>query len=311
MGWNLFRSGGDPASRIRSLRERRNAVLLAHLYERPEVQDVADHVGDSLELSRIAASTPASVIVFCSVRFMAETAKILSPGKTVLLPVKGAGCPLADFATPEQVRNARREHPAAAVVSYVNTSAAVKAVSDYCCTSANALQVVESVPGDEVVFLPDRNLGRWVAAQTSKKVHLWPGHCPTHQNIRARDVERLRQEHPKARVLAHPECSDDVRDLADLCLSTSQMVRHCGSSSPGTFIICTETGIRHRLEACAPANTYLFPGGGAVCPNMKKTTLADVVDSLEEMKHEIVLEPDVIEDARRALDAMLAVRATR
>ena len=306
MVWSLFKKPEDMIKRIQALKKEKNAVILAHTYERPEVQDVADHVGDSLELSRIASKTDADVIVFCSVRFMAETAKILSPGKKVLLPVKGAGCPLADYADPAKVLAAKARHPQAAVVSYVNTSAAVKALSDYCCTSANAPQVVNAIPNDEILFVPDRHLGRWTAEQTGKNIHLWEGHCPTHQNIKARDIVELKKTHPKAEVLVHPECCDEVRSLADSCLSTAQMLRHCASSSADTFILGTETGLLHQLNKKVPGKKYLFPGKGPICPNMKKTFLEDVVASLEEMKHEIIRPEDVIAGARKALDAMLA-----
>jgi quinolinate synthase len=306
MGWELFRKDKDLLPRLQELRHRRNAVLLAHIYERPEVQDVADHVGDSLELSRIAAKTDADVIVFCSVRFMAETAKILSPQKTVLLPVRGAGCPLADFATPEQVLEAKRRHPNAAVVSYVNTSAEVKALSDYCCTSANAPQVVSAIPPGEVLFVPDRHLGKWTAEQTGRELILWDGHCPTHQTIRAKDLVELKRRHPEAEVLVHPECCEEVRALADACMSTAQMLRHCAASPANIFLLGTEIGILHQLEKRVPGKRFLFPGKGPLCPNMKKTFLEDIVASLEEMKHEIVLSPEVIQGAQRALSAMVA-----
>ncbi len=311
MAWNLFKKPEDLVRRIGELKRERNAVILAHTYERPEVQDVADHVGDSLELSRIAAKTDASVIVFCSVRFMAETAKILSPQKTVLLPVKDAGCPLADFADVGKLREARARHPKAAVVAYVNTSAAVKALSDYCCTSANAPQVVKAIPNDEILFVPDRHLGKWSAEQTGKVVRLWEGHCPTHQRIRASDILELKKAHPEAEVLVHPECCDEVRALADACLSTAQMLRHCAASASDTFILGTEIGVGHPLRKRHPGKTFLFPGKGPLCPNMKKTFLEDVVASLEGMKHEILLPEDVIVGARKALDAMMAAVPAR
>ncbi len=306
MAWRLFRKDEDLVRKITELRKTRNAVILAHFYERPEVQDVADHVGDSLELSRIASKTDADVIVFCSVRFMAETAKILSPRKKVLLPVWGAGCPLADFADAAQIRAAKAEYPQAAVVSYVNTSAEVKALSDYCCTSANALQVVNAVPNEEIIFVPDRNLGRWVAEQTGKRIHLWEGQCPTHQHIRAKDVAALKAAHPDAEVLVHPECGDEVRSLATHCLSTAQMLRYCEASTAKQFILGTEMGLLHQLNKKVPGKLFLFPGNGPVCPNMKKTFLKDVADSLGEMKHEILLPEDIITSSRRALDVLLS-----
>jgi quinolinate synthase len=311
MSLDLFLDDAELASRIRALKKERNAVILAHSYERPEVQDIADHVGDSLELSRLAAASPADVIVFCSVHFMAETAKILSPQKLVLLPAAEAGCPLADMITPAQLEAAKAEHPAAAVVAYVNCSAEIKAMADVCCTSANALQVVESVPQDEVLFVPDQHLGRWVQKQTSKKLILWAGCCPTHQRMKVKDILDLKRQYPDAEVVVHPESQEDICNLADAILSTSQMLRYCQASKARTFIIGTEMGMLHRLRSAMPDRTFLSPSKGLLCPNMKMTQLEDVYESLKELKHPIEVPEPVRVRALKALDGMLAAVPTK
>jgi quinolinate synthase len=293
---------------IREWKERRRAVILAHNYQRPEVQDIGDFVGDSLELSRKAAETEAEVIVFCGVHFMAETASILSPGKTVLLPDPKAGCPMADMITAEALRKKKEEHPGVPVVCYVNSSAAVKALSDICCTSSNALAVVESLPGDAVLFVPDYNLGHWVSTRTAKRVILWDGFCPTHVWIKPADVARRRAEHPAAVVMVHPECSPDVVEAADEVLSTGQMLKAARASAAREFIIGTEMGILHRLEKENPGKTFLHLSGHAVCPNMKKITLEKVLESLRTMKPEVRVDEPEASAARRALDRMLAVK---
>ena len=256
MSLDLFLDDAELLSRIGRLKKERNAVILAHSYERPEVQDAADYVGDSLELSRLAAQTDADVIVFCSVHFMAETAKILSPQKTVLLPSAEAGCPLADMITPAQLNLEKAKRPKAAVVAYVNCSAEIKAMADVCCTSANALQVVEAVPQDEVLFVPDQHLGRWVQKHSTKKMTLWAGCCPTHQRMKPKDILDLKRQYPEALVLVHPESSEGLCNLADEVLSTSQMLRYCESSPASTFIIGTEMGMLHRLRKSMPEKTF-------------------------------------------------------
>lgn len=311
MSLDIFLDDAELAARIGELKRERNAVILAHSYERPEVQDVADYVGDSLELSRLAAQTDADVIVFCSVHFMAETAKILSPEKTVLLPAAEAGCPLADMITPEQLEAERAKHPGAAVVAYVNCSAEIKAMADVCCTSANALQVVEGVPERDVLFVPDRHLGRWVQRHSSKNVILWAGCCPTHQRMKVKDILALRAQHPDAEIVVHPESAEEICDMADAVLSTSQMLRYCEASPSRKFIIGTEMGMLHRLKRACPDKEFLLPSKGLICPNMKMTQLEDVVAALENLQFEITVPEDVRVRARRSLDRMLEVLPVR
>ncbi len=311
MSLDSFVADDELLGRIRKLKKERHAVILAHWYQRPEVQDAADHVGDSLELSKIAAKTDAEVIVFCSVRFMAETAKILSPRKTVLLPSAGAGCPLADTITAGQLETERRKHPGAAVVAYVNCSAEIKALADYCCTSANAQQVVDQVPEKDILFVPDRHLGRWVQKHSAKNVILWNGGCPTHQRFTAQDVLDCKKAHPRAELIAHPECDEAITDLADAVMSTSQMLRYCQKSPSNEFIIGTEMGLLHRLRATMPDKVFIQPSKGLVCPNMKMTRLEDLHASLVEMKTVIELPETLRLKALRSLDAMLSVLPTR
>ena len=294
--------------RIAEGRRARNAVILAHSYQRPEVQDVADFVGDSLELSRTAADADADVIVFCGVRFMAESAAILSPSRTVLLPVLEAGCPMADMITAAQLREEMGRHPDAVVVCYVNSDAEVKAESDICCTSANAVRVVESVPADrEVLFVPDRNLGRYVERRTGRRMILWPGHCATHSRLTADEVREARAVHPAAVVMVHPECELEVIDEADMALSTSQMVRYVEAERPAEVIVGTEMGIIHRLKAASPETAFHIPSSSLICPTMKLTTLESVARALDENVHVIEVPSAVRERAVSSLEAMLAV----
>jgi quinolinate synthase len=291
---------------ITRLKRERRAVILAHNYQISEVQDVADFVGDSLELSRKAAAvSDAEVIVFCGVRFMAETAKLLSPDKIVLLPEPDAGCPMCDMAPVQQVRERKAELPGRPVVSYVNTTAAVKAESDICCTSANAIEIVESLPEDEILFLPDRNLGSWVAEHTTKKIILWNGYCIVHQRILPQHIQVLKAEHPQAEVVVHPECSPEVRQLADAVRSTSGILRYCRESSAQSFIIGTEVGILHRLQKENPGKQFFAPAPLAVCANMKLTTLEKVLWALQEMVHPIEIPAEIAAPAKRAIDRML------
>jgi quinolinate synthase len=264
-------------------------------------------VGDSLELSRLAAKTDADVIVFCSVLFMAETAKILSPQKTVLLPSSEAGCPMADMITPEQLAIAKAKNPHAAVVAYVNCSAEIKSMADVCCTSANAIQVVNAMPQDEILFVPDQHLGRWVQQHTDKKMILWPGCCPTHQRMKAKDILDLKKQYPEAVVVVHPEANEDICNMADAVLSTSQMLRFCQASPASVFIIGTEMGLLHRLRTTMPEKTFLQPSKGLICPNMKMTQLEDVYEALKELQHSIEVPEAIRVKALRALDGMLAV----
>jgi len=293
---------------IKALKREREAIILAHNYQRPEVQDIADYTGDSLELSRIAARTDAKVIVFCGVQFMAETAAILSPDKTVLLPVREAGCPLADMATSEQLRKSREEHPDAAIVSYVNTTAAVKAESDICCTSANAVRVVNSIENEKVIFVPDRNLGRHAARNSDKDIILWEGWCPTHISLYADDVLRCRQEHPEASFMAHPECSPEVLELADEIASTAGMLAYASKSKANQFIVGTEMGLVHRLRKENPEKKFYLPTEYMICPTMKMTSLEKVLLSLDKMEHVITIPEEIRVSACKALDAMLAVK---
>ncbi len=292
---------------IQRLREERNAVLLVHNYQRAEVQDIADFTGDSLGLSRQAAQTEADVIVFCGVHFMAQTAKLLSPAKTVLLPEKDAGCPMADMIDPELLREFKAEHPGAPVVAYVNTTAEVKAESDICCTSANAEEVVRSLDADKILFVPDQNLGRWVARHVlEKEVILYGGFCPTHHDITGEQVLEVKRAHPEAEIMAHPECTSEVLDLADAVLSTSGMLRYAQSSDAAEFIVVTELGMLHPLAVENPGKTF-YTITGAICPNMKLTTLGSVRRSLADNVHEIDIDPAIAEKARRAVQRMVEI----
>jgi quinolinate synthase len=294
--------------KIKALKQQRHAVILAHNYQEPEVQDLADVTGDSLGLSIQAARTDAEVIVFCGVMFMAETAAILSPDKTVLIPDPHAGCPMADMITADQLRDLKTKHPDARVVCYVNSTAEVKAESDYCCTSSNAVELVASLPADqEILFVPDQNLGRHVQRETGRRVILWPGYCRSHVFITPEDIEKARREHPGAMVLAHPECKDEVKEQADALLSTGQMLAHVKQAGASTFIIATEIGILHSLKQANPEGTYVAASARAFCENMKKITLDKVLWSLEDMQHHVQVLPDIAERAKQALDRMIAV----
>jgi quinolinate synthase len=300
---------------IRELAREHDAVILAHNYQRPEVQDVATYVGDSLGLSRQAAATDASTIVFCGVHFMAETAAILSPGKTVLLPDPDAGCSLAASITAEQLREWKAQHPGATVVSYVNTSAEVKAESDYCCTSGNARQVIEAIPRDqEILFLPDLYLGLWLENVTGRKLIVWMGECHVHAGIRPADIERWQEEAPDAELLVHPECGCASQAMAFAnerthILSTEQMVNFAQRSPKRRFIIATETGIIHRLEREVPGKQFEPVREDAVCRYMKLTTLEKVRDSLRAGKHRVVVDPETAAKARLALERMVSIGA--
>ena len=294
--------------RIAQLKKKRNAVILVHNYQRGEVQDVGDFVGDSLGLSQQAAATTAGVILFCGVHFMAETAKIVSPGKTVLIPDPNAGCPMANMVTVRELREAKRLHPAAVVVTYVNSSAAVKAESDICCTSANAVKVVASIPRErEVLFVPDRNLGAWVESQLGRKLILWDGYCPTHQRILPDFVANLKREHPAAVVVVHPECMRETIALADKVASTTGILRFCAESPAKEFIIGTEVGILHRLRKENPLKAFYEVSPLCDCPNMKLVTLEKVLWSLEDMQYEVTVPEAVLAGARKAIERMLAI----
>ncbi|MBN1795452.1 MAG: quinolinate synthase NadA [Sedimentisphaerales bacterium] len=294
--------------KIRKLKNERNAVILAHNYQRGEIQDLADFCGDSLALSIEASKTDAEVIVFCGVRFMAETAAILSPQKTVLLPDKTAGCPMADMITAEQLRELKAEHPGALVVCYVNSSAEVKAESDYCCTSSNAVELVKSLPADKkILFVPDKNLGAFVAERTGRDVILWPGYCPTHIYITADDIQNAKSKYPDAVIMSHPECNKEVRELSDELLSTGQMLKFVKKSPAKQFIIGTEKGIIHTLKKENPNAEYISPTERAICPNMKKITIDKVLWSLEEMKTLVTVKQEIRDKAKKALERMVEI----
>ncbi|HEY6838977.1 MAG TPA: quinolinate synthase NadA [Geobacteraceae bacterium] len=297
----------DVKQQIRALLKKRNAILLAHNYMRDEVQEIADITGDSLGLSIEAAKTTADVIVFCGVHFMAESAAILSPQKTVLLPRLDAGCPMADMVTVEGLLEMKKEHPGVPVVTYVNSSAAVKAVSDICCTSANALKVVNSLPDREVIFVPDRNLGRYVARFSDKAFHFWDGYCPTHERLKPEAVVALKAEHPDALFICHPECNPAVVALADHVCSTTGMYDYCRKSSAKRFIIGTEAGILFRLRRENPDKEFILASRSLICPNMKLTSLEDIATALESMAPVVTVPEDVRVAAKRALDRMIAI----
>jgi quinolinate synthase len=292
---------------VRRLKSEKEVVILAHNYQVPEIQDIADFVGDSLELARKARDVGgARIIAFCGVRFMAETAKILNPSKKVLLPAKDAGCPLADMASPGAVAQMKQQHPGAWVVSYVNTTAAVKALTDVCCTSGNAVEVVRNVPSGKVIFLPDANLGYYVQKRVpEKQIILWDGSCFVHRQFSLDDLMRARVAHPEAEVLVHPECNPEVQDAADFILSTSGMLGRAKESPKQELIIGTEEGLIHRLNIENPGKRFYSLGAPRMCFNMKKTTLDLLKTALEQEVDEIVLEQSVMDQARYALEAMI------
>ena len=293
---------------IEKLKAKRNAVILAHNYQPGEIQDLADFTGDSLGLSIQASKTDADVIVFCGVRFMAETAAILSPGKTVLLPEESAGCPMADMINAKQLRQLKQENPDALVVCYVNSSAEVKAESDYCCTSANAVEVVNSLPEDQrIIFVPDQHLGQFVAERTGRKLILWPGYCTTHVFITVDDIKAAKAKHPDAIVMAHPECTEPVKEISDELLSTGQMLKFAAKSEAKQFIIATETGIIHTLRKENPEAEFYPASERAICPNMKKITIDKVISSLENMQYRVTVDETVGLRARKALERMVEI----
>lgn len=287
------------------LKRERNALFLVHNYQKPEVQEIADFLGDSLGLAKEAAETDTQMIVFCGVRFMAETAKILSPEKTVLLPRKDAGCPMAGMITREELKALKARHPDAKVVSYVNTSADVKAESDVCCTSANAVQVVRNVEADKIIFTPDKNLASYCQRFVDKEIIPWSGYCYVHERITKEEVLQAKQRYPDAVVLVHPECNPSVIDIADQVLSTSGMVDFAKRSERKRFLIGTEQGLIYRLKKECPGKEFYAAGTAKLCRNMKLTALEDVLASLREERYAIELPADIIKSARRALEAML------
>jgi quinolinate synthase len=298
----------DIVAEIKRLAKERNAVILAHTYQRGDVQDIAHVVGDSLALSQEAAKSKADVIVFCGVHFMAETAAVLAPTKTVLLPDLDAGCSLAATADAAQVRAWKAHHPGVVVVAYVNTTAEVKAESDYCCTSSNAVRVVESIPADkEILFLPDMFLGQFVREKTGRKIHLWPGSCHVHYAIKDEDIEAQKKAHPGVELMVHPECGclSSALKHADFIASTSGMVRHAKESPNKSFLVATETGILHTMKKENPGKTFIPVARAAQCEFMKKITVEKVLWSLQSLKHRITVPPDIAAKARLAIDRMV------
>ncbi len=292
--------------KIAKLKKQRKAVILAHNYQPGEIQDLAEFTGDSLGLSIKAAQTDAEVVVFCGVLFMAETAAILSPQKTVLLPAKDAGCPLADMITAEQLRELKAKHPDALVVCYVNSPAEVKAESDYCCTSANAVELVGSLPDDkQVIFVPDQHLGQFVAQKTGRDLILWPGYCHVHVVITEDDIKNAKAKYPDAVVMAHPECTEPVKQLSDQILSTGQMLNFVVHSDAKRFIVATENGIIHTLKKKKPDAEFIPASEKGICPNMKKITLDKVIASLEDMKYHIKVPEEIRLKATKALNRMV------
>ena len=298
----------DLIDKIAKLKKQKDAVILVHNYQISEVQDIADHRGDSLELSRIAAKSDKKIIVFCGVYFMAETASILCPDKKVLIPDPKSGCPMADMITPSDVRELRERHPGAVVVGYVNTSADVKAELDICCTSTNAVDIVSKLdPHLDVIFVPDKYLGDFVSKKTGRRLILWDGYCATHVRIMPEDIVKQLRSHPKAKIMVHPECRAEVVEMADYALSTGKMCVLARESRDKEFIVGTEIGIVYRLTRDNPGKMFYPASEHAICPNMKRNTLEKVLWALEEEKHEVCVSEDVRRRARAALDKMLAL----
>lgn len=295
-------------SRIKAAKEELDAVILAHYYQLPEIQEVADHVGDSFALSRLAAELDHEVIVFCGVDFMAESAKLLSPEKTVLLPVRDAGCPMADMAGASEVKRLQQAHPEAAVVSYVNSTTEVKAQSLVCCTSSNAIKVIRSLPHQKIIFLPDKNLGAYAAAQIPEKEFIvFDGYCPPHNDIPADAAVQARKEHPHALLLVHPECPGEVRQNADFIGSTAQIIQHVHDSGHKEFIIGTEEGILHPLRKQNPDKKFYLLSQELTCRDMKKTTSEALLESLTKRKHQVHIDEGLARLARKPLERMLKV----
>ena len=295
---------------ILRLKKERKAVILAHNYQRGEIQDLADFTGDSLGLTQQAAKTDAEVIVFCGVHFMAETAAIMNPDKTVLIPDLEAGCSLAAMISGESLRRWKAEHPGAVVVSYINCTADVKAESDYICTSTNALKIVEAVPpGKEILFAPDQFLGTWVKQQTGRKMHLWPGYCHVHNRIDTDRIKTLKDDHPKAKFVMHPECGclTSCMPLADRVVSTEGILNHCRESKDSEFIVGTEVGILHRLKKESPEKTFYPAADEASCEFMKLNTLEKLLWSLEDLEHKVVVPEEIARKGRRAIERMLEI----
>ena len=299
----------DLIHRVIKLKNQKDAVILAHNYQIGEVQDIADFVGDSFQLSIKASKTKHKIIVFCGVHFMAETAKIISPDRKVLIPDKNSGCPMADMISASQLKKLKNENPGAVVVCYVNTSAEVKALSDICCTSSNAVNIVKSIPKNKrIIFIPDKYLGDYVRKQTGREFILWNGYCPTHIMINVKDIIQLKKDNLDAVVIVHPECTPDVIDIADKVASTGGMIKYIAGSRKDKFIIGTEIGIIHRLKKENPDKTFYPATSKAICPNMKLINLEKIIWSLEEERYIIDIPEEIIRKARSAIDRMIAIK---
>jgi len=296
------------AKKIRELKKKHNAVILAHNYQLPEVQDIADQVGDSLELARASRAVKADTIVFCGVHFMAETAKIFNPEKLVLMPDIHAGCPMANMITPERLQREKDAHPRAAVITYINSTAEIKAMADICCTSANGVKVARSLKELEILFVPDKYLGSYVArAVPDKTFHLYNGYCPTHMLFSKDGIAKLRAKYPGARVVVHPECRTDVQEIADTICSTSQMITYARENAADTFIIGTEIGMLHRLQKEVPGKKFIPGNPYALCPNMKLTTLEKILWSLEDSSTAITVDETIRKKAYQVIERMVAL----
>lgn len=294
--------------RLAQLKKERNAIILAHYYQRDEIQEVADFRGDSFLLAQKAAQTDADVIVFCGVHFMGESAKILAPNKTVLIPDERAGCPMADMVNVEGLKALKRQHPNATVVTYINSSAEVKAETDICCTSANAVKVIQSVDSDEIIWVPDKNLGHYVSQFTDKKMIIWEGYCNTHDMLTVKDVMEMKAQHPNAQFVVHPECRPEVVKLGDFVGSTTAIIKYCKESDCQEFIVGTEDGTGYQLRKDSPDKTFHFATKFLVCPNMKVNNLKKVVKCLETMQPQVYVPPHIAEKAKLSLERMLQVK---
>ncbi|ANY66481.1 quinolinate synthase [Paenibacillus sp. BIHB 4019] len=294
--------------RLMQLKKERNAIILAHYYQRDEIQEVADFRGDSFLLAQKAAQTDADVIVFCGVHFMGESAKILAPNKTVIIPDERAGCPMADMVNVDGLRKLKAQHPNATVVTYINSSAEIKAETDICCTSANAVNVVNSVEGQDVIWVPDKNLGHYVQQKTDKNMIIWEGYCNTHDMLTVKDVEEMKAKHPNAQFVVHPECRPEVVELGDFVGSTTAIIKYCKESDCKEFIVGTEDGTGYQLRLDSPEKTFLFASKYLVCPNMKVNNLKKLVKCLETMQPQIYVPPHVADQARLSLERMLLVK---
>ncbi len=292
---------------IKRLKKEKNACILAHYYQEPEIQDIADYLGDSLKLAQIAMTTSADIIVFCGVHFMAETAKILNPKKKVLLPVLHAGCKMADMISPKEIVEYKKAHPKTKIITYVNSTASVKALSDCICTSTNALKIINHYleNGDEILYCPDQNLGKYAMKEGNVEFEVWKGCCPIHHFLDPKKIIEMKQKHPKAVVLAHPECKLDVLDLADYIGSTKQLLEYTRNQAADEFIVCTEKGVIHAMEKASPHKKFYLASDTLSCMSMKYTTLKDVYECLSKENNEITVEEEIAVKAKIALDKML------